>query len=226
MCKRTPVFPLAIALVLGALFLPDGQMSAQLGNNAPDMTQLLIAQTPLVGGPADNSAEELPGMGHKFELFGSAEDAQDPHNLTNDVVSTVVDPAGVFAFIVRKLPPGIKIAALDNQLNVKYLFLTANPHPCGGGSPRIQLLIDRNGDGSGDGNAFGYVGRAGFGAGCISGRWDIIDMTDDVPARWDLTQFGLGYHTWDTAETSMTTAYPLHQVLTAALVDDTFVGST
>ena len=45
-------------------------------------------------------------------------------------------------------------------------------------------------------------------------------MTDAVPARWDLTQFGLGYHTWQSAVTAMTTAFPNHRVRSGSLVDD------
>jgi hypothetical protein len=44
------------------------------------------------------------------------------------------------------------------------------------------LQIDTDGDGTFDGNAFGYVGRTGFGGGCVSGVWDFVDMTDAVPA--------------------------------------------
>ena len=45
-------------------------------------------------------------------------------------------------------------------------------------------------------------------------------MTDSVPARWDLTQFGLGYHNWGTAVTAITTLHPNHKVLRGSLVDD------
>jgi hypothetical protein len=146
-------------------------------------------------------------------------DGQDPQNLTNDVVSaltTVFYPSGA-GEAIRNLPPGIKIAALTNQLQLKYFFPTRS---CGGGSPRIQLAIDTDGDGISDGNAFGYVGHTGFGGACLTGVWDFVDMTDNVPARWDLTQFGLGYNTWSTAVTAMNTAFPNHKVLSGSLVDD------
>jgi len=45
-------------------------------------------------------------------------------------------------------------------------------------------------------------------------------MTDNVPARWDFTQFGLGYQNWQTGITLMTAAFPNHKVLSGALVDD------
>jgi hypothetical protein len=117
------------------------------------------------------------------------------------------------------LPPSIKITALDHQINLKYFFPTA-PRSCFGGSPRIQLAIDTDGDGNANGNAFGYVGHLPFGAGCITGEWDIIDMTDNV-GRWDLSQFGGGMTmTWDQAEAFITAGFPNHRVLSGSLVDD------
>ena len=88
------------------------------------------------------------------------------------------------------------------------------------GSPRIQIAIDTDGDGNSNGNAFGYVGHTGFGGGCVTGVWDFVDMTDALPFRWDLTQFGLGYNDWQSAVTAMSTAYPNHKVLSGSLVDD------
>jgi hypothetical protein len=178
---------------------------------------LLSANTDLAAqsAPAD-AQEELPGLGHKFELFGGMQDAQDPENPTNDVIA-VNTTGGVIGVAYRNLPPGIKISALDHQINLKYYFPART---CAGGSPRIQIGIDRNGDGAFDGNAFGYVGHAPFGAGCISGEWDIIDMTDNV-GRWDLSQFGGGMTmTWDLAETFITSTFPNHRVIYGSLVDD------
>jgi len=195
-------------------------LTAQLANLPPfDITKVPLSGTALSGGDPATSAEELPGLGHKFELYFAMQDDKDPQNPTNDVISvltTTAYPAGI-GVALRKLPPGIKITALTNQLQLKYYFPGRS---CGGGSPRIQLAIDTDGNGQSNGNAFGYVGHAGFGGGCITGAWDFVDMTDAVPARWDLTQFGLGYHSWPTAVAAMRTAYPNHQVLTGSLVDD------
>jgi len=47
-----------------------------------------------------------------------------------------------------------KLADLDNVLEFKSYFENRR---CGGGSPRIQLAIDLNGDGIPDGNALGYT---------------------------------------------------------------------
>src|SRR3989475_8323934 len=140
-------------------------------------------------------------------------------NATNDVVSVLTTtsyPAGI-GVAIRNLPPGIKITALSDQIQLKYYFPFRS---CGGGSPRIQLAIDRDGDGHFYGNAFRYFGHGGVGSGCLTGVWDFIDMTDNVPARWDLTQLDLGYQSWPAAVALITTTFPNHQVLSGSLVDD------
>ncbi|OLC79518.1 MAG: hypothetical protein AUH78_00455 [Gemmatimonadetes bacterium 13_1_40CM_4_69_8] len=200
---------------------PVGGPQADLGvpTDVPSWVgSLLSGPNLLVADPAATQ-EELPGMGHKFQLFYAMLDDQDPLNATNDVVSVLTTtsyPAGI-GVAIRNLPPGIKITALSDQIQLKYYFPFRS---CGGGSPRIQLAIDRDGDGHFDGNAFGYVGHGGFGSGCLTGVWDFIDMTDNVPARWDLTQLDLGYQSWPAAVALITTTFPNHQVLSGSLVDD------
>src|SRR4029077_14628102 len=100
--------------------------------------------------------------------------------------------------------------------SIKYYFPSRS---CSGGSPRIQLFI-KPGDGTSPRNAFGYIGHTGFGGGCVTGVWDFVDMTDSVPARWDLTQFGLGYQNWQGVLTLLNTTFPYHRVLRGSLVDD------
>lgn len=89
--------------------------------------------------------EELPGLGHKFELIGAMMDDHDPDNPTNDTISATMTLTN-FALAFRNLPPGVKIAAFDNQLGFKYYFVA--PRSCGGGSPRVTLLIHSDGDGN------------------------------------------------------------------------------
>jgi hypothetical protein len=202
-----------------------------LVTDVPDWVGNLLNGATLFSADAASTQEELPGMGHKFELQFAMIDDQDPHNLTNDVISVVSTeefPAGT-GVAIRNLPPGIKITAFESQLNLKYYFPARS---CGNGGPRIQLAIDSDGDGDfdqfdadpDDGNAFGYVGHGPFGTGCMTGEWDILDMTDQVP-RWDLSQLGGGMAmTWDQAEAFVTAAYPNHQVLTGSLVDDGCAG--
>jgi hypothetical protein len=203
--------------------LPVGGPQAELTapTDVPDWVgKLLLANADLLAlsDPA-SSGEELPGLGHKFELLFAMMDNDDPQNLTNDVISvftTPVYPAGI-GVAFRNLPPGIKITALTDQLQLRYYFPARS---CSGGSPRIQLAIDTDGNGSSNGNAFGYVGHTGFGGGCLTGMWDFVDMTDVLPFRWDLTQFGLGYHNWPTAVAAVNTAFPNHRVLSGSITDD------
>ena len=185
-------------------------------SDVPDWVGHLLNGSVTLTADDASTQEELPGLGHKFQLLVAMMDDHDPQNATNDVISVVTTPVTI-GMAVRNTPPGFKISALTNQLQLKYYFPARS---CGGGSPRIQLAIDTDGDGRSNGNAFGYVGHAGFGAGCLTGIWDFVDLTDEVPARWDLTQFGLGYHNWQSAVTAMSTAYPNHRVLSGALTDE------
>lgn len=211
---------IAVVVSVGLLTLTTPSAYAQLNTVPAWIGQLVFGPLDMtsMSDPA-SSQEELPGLGHKFELFYAMQDDHDPQNLTNDVISvltTTAYPAGI-GVALRNTPPGFKIAALTNQLQLKYYFPARS---CGGGSPRVQIAIDTDGDGDFDGNAFGYVGHAGFGAGCVTGAWDFVDMTDTVLFRWDLTQFGLGYHNWQTAVAAINTAFPNHKVLSGSLVDD------
>jgi hypothetical protein len=206
-----------------------------------DLTTLIPADDPIMTDPATNTpaTNDPPHLppGSKFKLIGSAKDDIDPFNSFNEVISTdpvLLPPAqqtpdcapfcNSFGDAYKKFGDKVKIGMLTNMLGVKYFFPSRT---CGGGSPRIQLGIDGDGDGKfnqtlggPDQNAFGYVGHGGFGSGCVTGSWDYIDLTDSVPARWDLSQFGLGYHNWSTAVAAITAAYPNHRVLNGILVDD------
>ncbi|MGH7477310.1 MAG: hypothetical protein ACRELD_13640 [Longimicrobiales bacterium] len=206
--SEQPVAPLASPEAAGA--------QADVISETPEWIGNLLNGSTHLTADGSSTQEELPGMGHKFELLFAMMDDQDPQNPTNDVIS-VTTAATVIGVAVRNLPPGIKITAFENQLNLKYFFPARS---CAGGSPRIQIAIDRDGDGTFDGNAFGYVGHAPFGTGCITAEWDIIDMTDQI-GRWDLSQLEGGMTmTWDQAETFVTTTYPEHRVLSGSLVDD------
>lgn len=212
---------LLASLAVMILLVPSGQA---VGDDPPDwIGKLVTGNTDLIAlSDHASTQEELPGLGHKFELLFAMMDDQDTQNPTNDVISLLATPefpAGV-GVAFRNLPPGIKIGALDHQINLKYFFPTRT---CQNGGPRIQLGIDTDGDGNRNGNAFGYVGHAPFGMACITGEWDIIDMTDNI-GRWDLSQFGGGMTmTWDLAE-AFIGAFPNHKVLSGSLVDDGCAG--
>jgi hypothetical protein len=127
----------------------------------------------------------------------------------------------------------VKITKLDNMIEFKAFFVA--PKTCIGGSPRIQMAIDLDGDGASNGNAQGNFGPGPFGSGCPpAGVWQSEDLTDLAP-RWDVTQLlgageinplGLGSTNpflvpWPLLETLVST-FPNHLVCSVALVDDTF----
>jgi hypothetical protein len=178
-----------------------------------------------------------------FLLGGTAQLAQDPENPANDVVRIRTDVAPFFGTISRTV--NTKVDKLDNMLEFKSWFassVTAGlSKTCIGGSPRLQLAIDTTGDGSADGNAFGYFGASPSFAGCPMDTWLEEDLTGagdffitggplfpstgfatpNEELEWDLTQFGGPfYNTWSQVEVFFSTRP--HQVCTVALVDDTF----
>ena len=178
--------------------------------------------------------EELPGLGHKFELFGVMIKDTDPENATgnpgnsgggaggNEVISATTTPDTI-ALAYRKLPPGIPIQALTNQINLKYYF--AAPRSCGGGSPRVVLLVDTDGDGDTDFAANGHVNPPAF-AGCVSNKWRIEDLTDDLP-RWEPTPGSAipGFPFWPPSPwkvfaATVAAAFPAHKITAGFLVDD------
>src|SRR5690349_11465214 len=104
--KRTVVISTAL-LVLG-ITVPRAQDLASA-------TGTLLFGTTVLQTNSASTQEELPGLGHKFELLGGMRDDKDPDNLTNDTIS-IDTTGGVIGLAFRELPPGIKIAALDDQL--------------------------------------------------------------------------------------------------------------
>jgi hypothetical protein len=170
-----------------------------------------------------------------FLLGGTAQNAVDPENPLNQVIKIDTtsppecSPAGSYQHcrageVSRKL--NVQIAALDNMLEFKSYF---QKRTCGGGSPRMQLAIDLDGNGTSDGNAFVYTNPI---AGCAPNRWQYDDLTDEVP-RWDLTQFwcslmhpqpcippGSYVEPYAVAKTVLTTLFPNHKICSGALIDD------
>ena len=159
---------------------------------------------------------ERGDRGHEFRLFGGARDTIDPQNSTNDVVlfdTTATTVSGA----VRKINKRTQVDQLTNQVQLKFFFVNRT---CGGGSPRIQLGIDKDGDGKFDANAFGYLGDKAFGGGCAAGQWVFEDMTDGAP-KWDLSQLGGPMTaTWAQMVAFLKTTFPNHQIVNGVLVDD------
>jgi hypothetical protein len=190
-------------------------------------TRITIALLLAFGAAVAGVAAGGDGGGYGFLLGGTAQNSRDPENPANETIRIDTSTGG-FGTVSR--PLNTKISTLDNQLELKAYFVA--PKTCVGGSPRVQLAIDLNGDGQSDGNAHGYVGTLPFGAGCVSNVWQYFDLTDLV-ARWDVTQLtGVGELVlpggqnpftvpWDVFEAAVS-LFPLHKVCSGALVDDTF----
>ena len=258
----------AMAIALGVVFAaaaPSGNADGTpLG--APDWIgqQLTLNMNVTALSEPDTAKEELPGLGHKFELIGTMVRDTDPENPVgsdggsgggvggNEVISSN-STVGSFGLAYRNLPPGIKIAALDNQVSFKQYYVA--PRTCGGGSPRITLYVDADGDGDFDQDGPGGTGPGDpadsfdFAAhghvnpptttGCLQ-AWRFDDLSDAQP-RWEITPCTVQsnptpapptpilpptftcpfpFNTWDTLESSVSTAFPQHRVFAGALVDD------
>jgi hypothetical protein len=160
----------------------------------------------------------------------------DPVNPRNKVIRMDVTVA-TFGTVRRTLDWGTQVEDLTNQLSFNFRFAAGGS--CGGGSPRIQLAIDVDGDGTSDGNAFGYTGPFPNFTGCPADTWLFEDLTSNVQ-RWDLSQFnddlaGIGQPASNTTCGSFVCTwgqvltvfgnFPNHRALTATLVDDTYGGS-
>lgn len=223
---RLGVAPLILGLAVVAM-VPSGQ--AQV---AETIGGLALTQNDLITlSSHEGAAEELPGLGHKFVLFGSMVRDSDPENPAgnpgssgggvggNETISTTMTLTSV-ALAFRNLPPGIKIAALNNQLGLKYYFENRS---CGGGSPRITLLVDSDGDGDFDFAAHGHVNPPAL-AGCPPNKWVYENLTDDLP-RWEVTP-GTAvvlpnlYNPWEVLEAAITTGFPNHKIFAGFLVED------
>jgi hypothetical protein len=156
------------------------------------------------------------------DLESSADDRLDPQNTFNEVLS--FDTRGKIGVAFRHTD--VPIATLDNQLELKYLFVDRS---CGGGGPRITLLIDITGDKRFDVVADGHVGNPPTAPGsCPMNRWTFEDLTDELP-RWDVRAMPGAtqppgttpnvYVPWEVVEAAIS-ALPTNTVLFAKLVDD------
>jgi len=232
-----------IAAACAAMATLDAQTLGSLGSTTPPTlptpTTLSAAGDVLTIGSnvfAPDSAstqEELPGLGHKFQLFGVMMQDTDPENAVgkpggagggvggNETISATTTPTTV-ALAYRQLGSGIKITALTNQLGFKYYFV--GTRSCGGGSPRITLLIDSDGDGDSDFAAHGHVNPPYMG--CPPDKWVYQDLADDLP-RWEVTPGGavpgipvFPFTPWKAFAAALTAAFPNHKVLAGFLVDD------
>lgn len=99
--------------------------------------------------------------------------------LTNDA------PYG-FAFL--GLNEGLPLQAL-NKLSFDAYYTAGS---CGGGSPRVSLAIDTDGNGASNGNLNAYAGPHPTYTGCPNGVWSHYDLLDGA-SRFEGQQLGIGW---------------------------------
>jgi hypothetical protein len=97
------------------------------------------------------------------------------------------------------------------------------PRTCGGGSPRITLLVDSDGDGNTNFAAHGHVNPPLLAA-CVVNTWKYEDLTDALN-RWEVTGASVPgitpnvYMPWKQFATIIATVFPAHKVRAAFLLD-------
>ena len=158
-----------------------------------------------------------------FRSQGQATEAADPQNPDNDVIKfTTNSSATGFASVTRDLrAKNLKIADMTNTVSVKYFVVS--PRLCIGGSPRFQLNIDTQGNGSFVRNAWGYFGNKAFGGDCPSDMWVYEDLANPAnPAKmWDLSSLGGGMTmSWAEVVAFVNTQYPNHKLRACGVFDD------
>lgn len=229
-------------LIVPTIIFTAGACSDKAGDRTPTGVSTLGVP---VGVAADQSFEN-EGSGSNFKIFGDAHLTRDPENPTNVVLQVNkgadFDAAGAY----RKLN-NVQLWQLDHQLNFKYAFVA--PHSCGGGSPRIILLIDADGDkkfeqfpNGPDFALNGHVNPPVFaacptstvtpnngGAAPSTLLWQFEDLTDEG-TRWEITPGSVvptipGFPpypgpNWDLMEQVVSAAFPDHRVLQAIFLED------
>jgi hypothetical protein len=168
------------------------------------------------------SAAAIGGVPHQtdsnnvYKYFGDASDAVDPNDADNDVVrfDTATNPDTAVG-MGRKMSE--KVAAATDQIELKYLF-TGGRTNCDGGSPRVDLFIDTDGDKQIDNVLRGYVQDLGSPNGhCTAEKWTFVDLAnrDDATPHWAIGN-GNSYLPWSAIEAQFGTA----TILYGQLIDD------
>ncbi|RJQ35400.1 calcium-binding protein [Candidatus Parcubacteria bacterium] len=94
--------------------------------------------------------------------------------------------------------PGFGGVRFDDAVGLLFPSLTTlsadfnvTDDSCGGGSPRIQIQIDTDGDTVSNGNIFVYLGPSPSFTGCTTGWQNTGNLIGNADAgRWDFTQLG------------------------------------
>lgn len=156
------------------------------------------------------------GSSDKFRLHDTAEIVNEPDvRPTNHVVRIDTSGDGLFGSASRSL--GVQAGDLDGRLSFEYQIVEGD---VGGGSPRLVLSIDDDGDGEHDfylvtdgSGSPGWQNCPGAGDG-----WNDFDATDDADTYWRIHP-GTEYYTWSDAKAELSGG---HVVRSGALVDDSY----
>lgn len=182
---------------------------------------VLLAITSVLGLAASVAAAQpsphAPQANGKFTLSGDgAELIREPGvRPTNHVLRIDTSRDGRYGSISR--PLGVAADQLDGQLAFDYFIASGD---CGGGSPRLVLSVDDDGDGQHD----FYLVTDGAGSPgwepcpAANGAWASFDATDDGDTYWRIHP-GTDYFTWSQAKAALSEDA---RILSGSLVDDSF----
>lgn len=205
-------------------------MNRRLRNLVGLALAALVGATLTVALPAGANGDDDDG---EFRLGGTAQHARDPENSANDVIRIRTDQEPFFGTVSRRL--GVQVDKLDHMLEFKSSFVA--PKSCFGGSPRMSLRVDANGDGKfqqgatpgSDFVAHGHVNPPTT-TGCPPNIWRFDDVTDEG-GRWEVTPAtafpaigNFPYEPWDVFEAAVMSGLPNHIVCSGALTDDSFLA--
>lgn len=170
---------------------------------------VLVLSTTAVG------AQSAPQATGKYVLNDDgASLAKEPGVRPTNHVLKIDTTSGTYGSMSRLL--GVEPDTLDGALSFDYFIESGD---CGGGSPRLILSVDNNGDTEHD---FFLVtdgpDSPGWGS-CpdAAGQWASFDATDGG-VHWRIHP-GAGYLTWEGAKAALG---PDAMVLSGAIVDDSF----
>ncbi|MBI2020570.1 hypothetical protein HYS94_04080 [Candidatus Daviesbacteria bacterium] len=131
-----------------------------------------------------------------FTFFGDAETYSPGYN-SPTAVQLRSDPTPGWGGIDFDVAAGTTFADIDT-LSTDYNFTEAS---CGGGSPRFQINLDTDNNGSFDGNAFVYIGPPPNYTLCPGGVWQNTTNLADPADFVDTGQVGgTFYDTFATAQ--------------------------
>lgn len=125
-----------------------------------------------------------------YSLFGDATYIS-PGNTSSRAVHLVSDASPGFGGISFGVEAGTTFAALTTLSSD---FRLEADDICVGGSPRVAIGIDTDGNGTRDGSIFAYFGTDSGGAACIPGTWQSTGDFLEAGRLLDTSQLGGAFY--------------------------------